>query len=357
MSNLCRRFGVILRSGCLWWVLGGWLITAPVAADVTITVFDAGEGSASIVEFTHGNQLMVFDTGSDDAYLLEQMMKVIGDRKIDYLVISSKHDEHIGLAAHLIEMFGVREVWLSDRQFIPGSNFYRFNKTLNETLNQAATVLRQRKNTNRFTNVTFEVGKDKVTLYGVTGSDAFVVKLTDASGNKALLTGDLLGRSAGGNNATGDEAELLEFDIEAAVLLAPNHGTARANSRAFINRVQPDMVVLPSRDLNDRDVVQLYKRAFVKGPKAKRSPQTCVIAPRGEPIKIDLGKLTLVSGSTNWTASTDCTPNYKVTKQVRRSKHTNICFTQEYKYFESVPYVHEYETVNACIKAGGKRRR
>ena len=79
-------------------ILATLLLAAPVQAEKTYKVhnIDVGQGSATLVQ-TLGGKNILFDTGWDFAGdRLTGYLKKIGVKKIDALVISHRHMDHIG---------------------------------------------------------------------------------------------------------------------------------------------------------------------------------------------------------------------------------------------------------------------
>ena len=105
-------------------ILATLLLAAPVQAEKTYKVhnIDVGQGSATLVQ-TLGGKNILFDTGWDFAGdRLTGYLKKIGVKKIDALVISHRHMDHIGGVQKLSEKLPVAKVigpW--DKDGIPKS--------------------------------------------------------------------------------------------------------------------------------------------------------------------------------------------------------------------------------------------
>src|SRR6185503_18192336 len=93
----------------------GAVVAARPAGVARVSVLDVGQGDAILVEGSRGGRLLI-DVGPDPDRLLVALDKRIPpwDRRIDAVILSHPHEDHVAGLAMLIERYRV------DRVFEPG---------------------------------------------------------------------------------------------------------------------------------------------------------------------------------------------------------------------------------------------
>jgi len=86
-------------------LLLAWAATLPAAKNLEIYAIDVEGGQATLIVSPSGES-MVVDTGSGgnnkrDALRIKAAAKAAGVKKIDYLVTTHYHDDHVGGVAQL----------------------------------------------------------------------------------------------------------------------------------------------------------------------------------------------------------------------------------------------------------------
>lgn len=233
--------------------------------DLKMTMIDVGQGEAVLVEFPGKRRMLVdggghphgdFDPGEN---VVSPFLWRKGFRRIDILVLSHPHPDHLNGMVSVAKNFKIGEFWES---FPPeGVEAYaRLDEALVRTHRRRV-----------FRGDTAWVGGTRIdVLHPVDGEPASGRSENDRSivlrisfGETAfLLTGDIE-RSA--------EEDLVEsaMDLSAAVLKSPHHGSRTSSSAAFIDRVRPAVAVISvgrnnSFGLPNTDVLETYARAGVQ---------------------------------------------------------------------------------------------
>ncbi len=94
-----------------------------------ITAIDVGQGSATLVQFPHGKRMLIDGGGSYEEsfdigrYVVAPFLWHEGIRKIDVMVMTHVHPDHLGGLIFILKNFAVREVWMSGQ--IADSDPYR----------------------------------------------------------------------------------------------------------------------------------------------------------------------------------------------------------------------------------------
>ncbi|MGN8690383.1 ComEC/Rec2 family competence protein [Atopobiaceae bacterium HCP3S3_F7] len=84
---------------------------APPVGTLTVRFLDVGQGDSELVELPDG-KLMLIDAGTQDAGpTVVRAVRDLGRTRIDYLVATHPHADHIGGMAEVLHAFDVGEVW------------------------------------------------------------------------------------------------------------------------------------------------------------------------------------------------------------------------------------------------------
>jgi competence protein ComEC len=233
---LPRRFA-FKWLGLLWW-LPALLIQPPKpsAGSAHIDVLDVGQGLAIVVRTT--NHALVYDAGPSyspdrDAgqRLVVPHLRAEGIRKLDKLVITHDDDDHFGGAVSVLTARKPDELLSS----LPASH----------KAHQAAQVSRLCESGQHWEwdGVKFIVHWPDGDAYetGVKKDNDLgcVIEVQTAS-HSMLLTADIE------RSSEAALAKQLGGALRSDVLLAPHHGSKTSSTDAFIDSVQPSIVVISS---------------------------------------------------------------------------------------------------------------
>ena len=221
------------------------LITYPFpsrSSDLKVTVLDVGQGDSILVEFP-GSRKMLIDGGGFPAGSFDVGERVVspflwrkGIKKIDDLVLTHVHPDHLNGLPAIARNFRIGEFW--EAVSPSDSEPYR---ALGKALGSR---VRRKKIARGFFRR--ESGAVIEALHPPEGEDSsrrvfendrsMVLRLT-IGGISFLLPGDI-GQEA--------EAEVLEAfpGIKSRVLKAPHHGSDSSSSAAFLAGVSPEYVVI-----------------------------------------------------------------------------------------------------------------
>jgi competence protein ComEC len=210
-------------------------IERPADGTMQVTVADVGQGSAILVR-THGHALL-HDTGGQytpdsDAgtRVLVPLLRALGVRRLDLLMLSHRDSDHVGGAAALLSAVEVA--------------------ALSSSLEPAHPLLARVRSPRRceagqswqWDGVRFDVLHPQAADYERAGAKpntmSCVLAVTDARGQRLLLTGDL--------EAEQEERLVREHgpSLRSAVLLVPHHGSKTSSSAAFLGAVAPRVALV-----------------------------------------------------------------------------------------------------------------
>lgn len=218
-----RAAGLLLTVPLLWPA-----VERPPRGEFTLLGPDIGQGNAVLVR-TWGHTLL-FDTGpvyapgtdAGDRVLLP-LLRSLGVQRLDVLMLSHRDTDHVGGAAALIRGLNVAEL--------------RSSLEPTHALLKAGPPARRCEAGQQWQwdGVRFELLHPTAAHYaaGLKPNDlSCVLRITSASGRRALLAGDL--------EAEQERALVQrEPDLRADVLLVPHHGSKTSSSVALLTAVQP----------------------------------------------------------------------------------------------------------------------
>jgi competence protein ComEC len=207
-----------------------------------ITVLDVGQGDAILVEGGRGGRMLV-DGGPDPDRLLVELDRRLPpwDRRIDILVLTHPHEDHVAGMPLLLERYRIGRIYETGMRG-PGPGYRAFARELADGRTTPhgilATGARIALDDIRFRVLWPDPGR--VPLEPPDGgrsiNDVSVVLLGEVAGRRFLLTGDVEDDVDPIIAARG----LPPVDI----LKVAHHGSATASTPAFLDRVEPKVAIV-----------------------------------------------------------------------------------------------------------------
>ena len=211
------------------------VFTQPISPPLKVYFLDVGQGDCIFVE--NDEETLLIDAGNnpDGKYISKYLKKELGIKKIDYLIGTHAHEDHIGGTDIIIEDFEI-------------GTFYMPTKT---SKNKCYTDIISLVNDNGMTIVSPEIGTKfnvgKAECEVMTQNDnaedynetSIVIEMTFGS-QKFLFTGDM---------ETENEESRDWNDID--VLKVAHHGSTYTTSAQFLNEVKPEIAVIMCGKDND----------------------------------------------------------------------------------------------------------
>ncbi|MEN6489013.1 MAG: DNA internalization-related competence protein ComEC/Rec2 [Smithella sp.] len=211
-----------------------------ISSDLRITAIDVGQGSATLVRFPGGQNMLIdgggFAKSSFDAgkmivapYLYHERI-----RKIDTVVLTHPHPDHMLGLLYILDNFNVREFW-SAGEIIDDEFYQKMQKIIAER--KIKTVCLSEQTPGK------KIGNVEINFLWPPQMPPFVaVKLADDDINESSLVLQLkYGKTS--FLVTGDISAAIEDnlvrsgkDFKSDVLFVPHHGSAHSSSIDFIKK-------------------------------------------------------------------------------------------------------------------------
>lgn len=215
----------------------------PVDGVCRVHYIDVGQGDCELIECN--GKYMLVDAG-ENGHETEVMNYLNSHNitKLDYVVASHHHSDHIGGLAEVLEEYEVANVImprLSEEQTPTNSTYKAFAKALKAS---NAKVIEAKP------GATYDLGGGKVEILGPVTVDVedlnstSVVLRFDYGSTSFLFTGDA---------ETDEENTILEngADVDCDVLKVGHHGSTTSSGKKFLDAVSPSICVINCGEGND----------------------------------------------------------------------------------------------------------
>jgi len=200
--------------------------------DVSVHFIDVGQGDTSFVELP-GDRSMLIDTGTYEyGDTICDYINALGYNKIDYVVATHPHADHIGAMAQVFREFDIINVYMPNAV----TDSKTFEMFLDAVEDEGCNVVEAKAGVEilKEDNLSIKMLAPKKESYDNLNDYSAIVKLTYGEADY-LFTGDA---------EAAVEKTLLGDDIEAEVFKAGHHGSSTSNTEDFIRKVDPEIAVI-----------------------------------------------------------------------------------------------------------------
>ena len=241
-----KRFG--FRLTCLFlimlFVLCGCNNTQPVVESVAshdnlkVHFLDVGQGDSIFIELPD-KETMLIDAGeSKYSQGIIDYIKKSGYDRIDYLVATHPHSDHIGGMAKVINAFDIGTTYMTNAV----STSSTYEKLLQTVADKGKKMTRAKAGVNIKIEEGLEINfiAPVSDTYDDLNNYSAVIKLTYHN-NSFIFTGD----------AQTESEKQITADLKADVLKVGHHGSTTSTSDAFLKKVSPKYAVILVGEGND----------------------------------------------------------------------------------------------------------
>lgn len=208
---------------------------------LNVTFFDVGQGDSTILELPNGDVVLIDAGNPEDGEKIVSIIREKGYEKIDYLIATHPHSDHIGGMTEVVQNFEIGKVYMPKKAHST-SSFEKLVDAISEkhlSITEAkagVTVVEE-------DNLKISILSPKSGTYDDLNNYSAVVKAEYGS-TAFLFMGDA---------EKNVEYELLGggLDLSADVLKVGHHGSGTSSSGKFIREVQPAYGVISCGEGND----------------------------------------------------------------------------------------------------------
>jgi competence protein ComEC len=200
---------------------------------------DVGQGDCILIQVNNKNLLI--DSGTNDSKeTIIRYLKNNNINKLDYIVATHPHDDHIGGMAGIIENFAVGEFYAPKVTSSTESFENMIGSLKNKNLKIKVAKSNIKLDLGPNTSCTM-LSPNKLS-YKDTNNYSCALKISYKN-STYLFTGDIENLS---------EQELLnkDYDLKADVLKVPHHGSNSSTSQQFLNEVCPQIAIISCGNAN-----------------------------------------------------------------------------------------------------------
>ena len=228
----------------------------PISLDpdgLFVLFMDVGQADCTLI--MQGEHAMLIDTATSDRFdTIVEYLDLFGITKLDAMVLTHPHADHIGSAAALLEKYPVGQIFLPDAVTTTAT----FERTLDVILEQEIPASAPEPGDG------YTFGEAYLTFLspppGESPSDlndSSIAFILDYNGIGMMFTGDM---------GSSMEQKILEdgYDIQCDLIKVPHHGSRTASCEEFVEAVSPSWAIFFTEDhssdgLPNQEVIDRYR--------------------------------------------------------------------------------------------------
>lgn len=265
------------------------------AGSAKVHFIDVGQGDACLVELPGGQTLLIDGGGRAAGEKVQSYLKEQGVERIDYLIATHPHEDHIGGLIGVVKQFDIGKIYMP--------RVTHTTKTYEEFLE--AIQRKGLKITAARAGVTIDAGEGVEAVlvapcredYEELNDYSAVLKLTYGQVS-FLFTGDAEG---------GAERDMLASDanLAAQVLKVSHHGSSTSSSKEFLRAVQPKIAVISAGKDNPyghphREVVERLTSLGVEILRTDEMGDIVITADQKEIVTVSTARGEARGGPAEW---------------------------------------------------------
>ena len=196
---------------------------------IELYYLDVGQAD-SILIIDNDHNMLIDGGNNEDGELIVNYLKELNIKKLDYIIATHPHEDHIGGLDNVINNFEIKNILMPE--------VYTTTKTFEDVLdaienNNLSITIPKIGDKYKLNLSSFEiiyVGKDKSDL-----NDTSIILNLNFNNNSFLFTGDA---------SKSIEKQILDKNIKADVLKLGHHGSKYSSSKEFLKQVNPKYAII-----------------------------------------------------------------------------------------------------------------
>lgn len=218
----------------------------PSSGKLVVRFLDIGQGDAELLQLPDGETILI-DSGDRGASTVEQLRRY-GVKRIELIIATHPHSDHIGEMRDVMRAFNVLEFW--------DSGFNHPTKTYGDMLQDIRDrgikfATPKRGDLRRLGDVLVEVLNPFEELPDENPNNASVVVRLTFGSKRFLFAGDSEYNAGSRSSAWEKMLEEEKQSVQADLLKAAHHGSSNGTSREVLEAVRPSIVTISCAAGND----------------------------------------------------------------------------------------------------------
>lgn len=198
-----------------------------------IHYINVGQGDSELIQYKGKN--MLIDSGPfSSKNILMKYLKSAGIRKLDYVIVTHPHEDHIGNMSDIIKEFEISE-FIAPKISSNSSTYSSMIKNL-KSKKLKITVAKPGYNIDLHPDLKCEILAPNNTTYDNINNYSVVNKLTYKN-TSFLFTGDA-------ENLSENEMIQKNYNLKANIIKLGHHGSNTASSNEFLKKVNPSVAII-----------------------------------------------------------------------------------------------------------------
>lgn len=287
--------------------------SSSVPTEISVTVLDVGQGDSIFVELPD-EECMLIDAGeSEYGKTVTDYINTSGYDKIDYLVATHPHADHIGGMREVVNSFDVGEIYMPK----VAANTKTYENLLKAIDKKGLKINTAKAGLNILSedNLEIDIIAPNSSGYEDINNYSAVVKITYGD-VKFLFMGD----------AETESENEITADVSADFVKIGHHGSRSSSSEKFVKRVGAKYAAVSVAEENDYNhpVEEIIKRWFDSGAKVLMTKDVGNIVAQSDGKNLTVSGKTAVVSDNSSTASQEQESRYIINTNTKKI-HTLDC--------------------------------
>jgi competence protein ComEC len=226
-----------------------WLDKRFLHEDLRVTVIDVGQGTSTLLELPGGYNVLVDGGGFSDNSIFDAGERITAPflwrnkiKSVDTLVLSHPDSDHLNGLLYIAENFNVKEIWANGEaeDSLGYKKLLGIIKERNIKMEDFNEIRKNRViNGIGFKVLYPEAGFKKKSEKWRKGDNSSLVLKAVFGSKSFLFTGDIKAKGES------DLAKISGNRLKSTVLVVPHHGSKSSSTSVFIDKVDPEIAIIP----------------------------------------------------------------------------------------------------------------